>query len=132
MNGAASHALSPSHAREAALIAELLAGKTVKAAAEAIHVSTRTVYRMKDRESFQRAYSQAKGELLDGAIAKLHSHASDFISTLHTLAIDPKAQPSARVQASREGLTALFKGIEIFDIADRLLKLERIAGEVQK
>ena len=125
---AASHALSPS-AREAALIVELLAGKSVADAAAAIHVSKRTVFRMKARESFQHAYTQAKGELLDGAIAKLHSHASDFISTLHTLATDPKAQPSARVQASREGLTALFKGIEIFDIADRLSKLERIAGE---
>jgi hypothetical protein len=129
---AASHALAPSHAREAALIASLLAGKSVADSAAVIGVSKRTVYRMKDRESFQRAYSQAKAELLDGAIAKLHSHASDFISTLHSLATDPKAQSSARVQASREGLSALFKGIEIFDISDRLLKLEQLAGEGTK
>ena len=69
------------------------------------------------------AYSAAKAELLTGGITKLHGCFLDFVTTLHGLAIDPKAQPNARVSASREGIAALYRGIEIFDFEERLRKL---------
>jgi hypothetical protein len=128
----AGHSLSPSRARENGLIVALLAGETVQAAAAAIGVSKRTVYRMRERESFQRAYSAAKAELLTGGITKLHGCFLDFVTTLHGLAIDPKAQPNARVSASREGIAALYRGIEIFDFEERLRKLEQTTGGGEK
>jgi hypothetical protein len=55
-----------------------------------------------------------------------------FISTLRAIADDPKARGSERVQASREGLAALYRGVEIFDISDRLAKLEALASQEPK
>jgi hypothetical protein len=127
-NDTTRHSLAPSRARETALIAALLAGETVQSAAAAIGVSKRTAYRMRDRASFQRAYSAAKSELLTGAIAALHAAGLDFVTTLRSLATDPKAQSNARVQAADRGLVALFRAHEIYELESRLSRLEEIAG----
>ena len=95
-------------------------------------MSRRTAYRMRDRESFQAKYRAAKNELLGAAIAALHLHSLSFIQTLATIAGDSKVRGYERVQASREGLAALFKGVELFDFEERLRKLEQIAGGGEK
>ena len=126
------HTLARSHAREEALLAGLLAGKSITDAAKDAGVSRRTAYRMRDRESFQAKYRAAKNELLGAAIAALHLHSLSFIQTLATIAGDSKVRGYERVQASREGLAALFKGVELFDFEERLRKLEQIAGGGEK
>jgi hypothetical protein len=132
LTGTARPRTARSRAREATMIVEILSGKSVADAATAAGCSRRTGYRVVASESFQRAYRAAKAELLSGAVASLHRHAMTFIETLHTIATDPKAQASARVQASREGISGLFKAVEVFDIAERLAKLEAIAGQEQQ
>lgn len=122
------HTLARSRARETAFLASLLTGKSVTVAAEDAGVSRRTGYRIYARESFQAKYRAAKDELLGAAVASLHTHSLSFIETLAGIAADTKLRGSERVQASREGLAALFKGVEIFDFEDRLRKLEAIAG----
>jgi hypothetical protein len=102
----------------------LLSGKTVMEAAKLAGISRRTAYRMKESEEFQRKYSAAKAELLGGAVAALHSHALKFVEALEKVATDTAARPGERVQAGREGLSALFKGVELFDLENRIRKLE--------
>jgi hypothetical protein len=126
------HALARSHACEEVLLGSLLAGKSITDAAKDAGVSRRTAYRMRDRESFQAKYRAAKNELLGAAIAALHLHSLSFIQTLATIAGDSKVRGYERVQASREGLAALFKGVELFDFEERLRKLEQIAGGGEK
>lgn len=128
MSESARHSLARSRACEEALVASLLAGKSVTDAAVDAGVSRRTAYRMRDRESFQAKYRAAKNELLAGAIAALHSHSLSFIETLAAIAGDSKVRGYERVQASREGLAALFKGVEIFDFEERLRALEQVAA----
>jgi hypothetical protein len=125
---AVAHSGTSTRAREALLLAALLAGKTIPEAATDIGASVRTCYRIRARESFQARYRAAKDELLSAAVAALHTHSLNFIETLASIAADGKLRGSERVQASREGLAALFKGVEIFEIEQRLQKLEGIAG----
>ncbi len=125
-------AMTRSSAREECLIAGLLSGMTITAAATAAGISRKTAWRLRRSESFQAKYRAAKDELLSSAVARLHQEAQSFIDTLSKISSDPNAQPSARVQAAREGLAALYKGVEVFDIMDRVLKLEEIAGGSKK
>ena len=129
----ARNVMTRSSAREEALIAALLAGRTVTAAAREVGISRKTAWRLRQSESFQARYKSAKDDLLSSAVARLHREAQGFIDTLTTISSDPKAQPSARVQAAREGITALYKGVELFDLTDRIAKLEEAAtrGEEQ-
>jgi hypothetical protein len=106
----------------------LLAGRTLAEIRAAVPVSRATLWRIRTRPEFEAAFRKARDELLDRVVDKLRNDALDFETTLHTLATDQKARGSDRVAASREGLTALFRGIEIFDFEDRLRKLEAIAG----
>ena len=124
---AVAHNGTSTRAREALLLAALLAGKTIPEAAADIGASVRTCYRIRARESFQARYRAAKDELLAAAVAALHTHSLSFISTLASIAADTKLRGSERVQASREGIAALYRGIELFDVENRLRKLEQIA-----
>jgi len=74
----ARHTLARSHAREEALLAGLLAGKSVTDAAADAGVSRRTAYRMRDRDSFQAKYREGKNELLGGAIAAASQPRAEF------------------------------------------------------
>ena len=124
----ARHTLARSHAREEALLAGLLAGKSVTDAAADAGVSRRTAYRMRDRDSFQAKYREAKNELLGGAIAALHNHALNLIETLAAIASDQKARGSDRVLAGRHGLDLLLRGVETLDFEERLRRLEQVAA----
>jgi hypothetical protein len=115
-------------ARDELLIGALLAGNTFANAAKAAGISRRTAYRMRQSEEFQAKYRAAKDELLGAAVAALHGRALAFIETLGAIAADTKMRGSERVQASREGLAALFKGVELFDFEERLRKLEAVAN----
>lgn len=70
----------------------------------------------------------ARAELLAGVVDRLRSDAADFADTLHAIATDTKLPGSYRVGAAREGLQALFKGVEQVDFEQRLARLEVIAG----
>jgi hypothetical protein len=84
---------------------------------------------MKKAESFAQAFTEAKAELFQRAVTALHSHALTFVKTLVDVCIDPKARGSEQATAARSGLDSLIKAIEIFDFSDRILKLERAAGD---
>lgn len=122
------HADTPTRAREERFLVELLQGKSIPDAAAAVGVSRRTGYRIAARESFQAKYRAAKAELLTAATAALHSHSLSFIQTLAEVAKDTKLPGSYRVAASREGLSAMFRAVEVLDLAERIAKLEAVAG----
>jgi len=123
------HAVTPLRARETAMLAGLLAGKSTSEAAKDAGMSRRTGYRVLERESFQLAYRRAKSELLSAATSALHSHAKNFIETLAGIATDKTLPGSYRVAAAREGLAAMFRAVEAFDVEQRLSALEAAANE---
>ena len=128
MSGAASPETSSLRARDAALLVDLLTGKSLKEAAANVGISTRQAQRIRSTDGFQRAFSEAKTEMLSAAVGALHSHAMKFVTTLSEVASDEKARGHERVSASREGLTALFKARELLEIEGRLKRLEELAS----
>lgn len=123
--GNARQGVAPLSARESILLSALLQGFSTAEAAKVAHVSERTAFRWKASEHFQAALSTAKSELLDSAITCLHSHAVAFASTLRKVADDEKCRGHERVSASREGLSLLFRGLELFSMEARIRKLEQ-------
>ena len=128
----ARHAMARSNAREGVLIAALLAGSKVEDAARLAGISRRQAQRVLKTEEFRRAFTEAKGELLAGAVGALHNFAGDFVNTLHELATDAKARGSDRVLAARHGVDLMLRSIEIVDLEERIGRLEQVAGEGQK
>ena len=131
-NDTARHETASLRAREQALLLRLLEGQSVPAAAKSAGVSRRTGYRILAREDFQAALAAAKHEMLSAALGTLRNHASDFIATLHEIAVNPERKGSERVQAADRGLQALFKASEIYELEGRLQTLEQIVGEGDK
>jgi len=121
-------ALKPLRAREAQVLTLLLAGRTLAEICAATRISRQTVWRIRTRPEFEVAIAAARSELLSGVLHKLQNDASDYADVLHALATNEKARGSDRVQAARNGLDLMFRGVELFDIEDRLQKLEAIAG----
>ena len=58
----ARNVMTRSSAREEALIAALLAGRTVTAAARDVGISRKTAWRLRQSESFQARYKSAKDD----------------------------------------------------------------------
>jgi hypothetical protein len=114
--------------REARILSLLLAGRNLAEICAAVPVSRATLWRIRTRPEFEVAFRAARFELLSGVLHKLQNDASDHADVLHALATNEKARGSDRVQAARNGLDLMFRGVELFDFEQRLQRLERVAG----
>jgi hypothetical protein len=110
----------------------LLTGKGMTEACEAAGICRSTGWRWRQDEAFQARYRRAKNELLDGAVAALHSHSLAFVQALADVSSNPQSKDAARATAADRGLCALFRAHELFDVEERLRKLEALALEESK
>jgi hypothetical protein len=116
-------------ARDERVLGLLLAGRPLAEVAAELHVNRATLWRIRSRPEFQAAFTEARGELLAAVVDKLRTDAADYASTLHGIATDTKGRGSDRVLASRHGLDLMLRGVETLDLADRIAKLEQVAGQ---
>jgi hypothetical protein len=114
--------------REGRILSLLLAGRTLTEICAATRISRQTVWRIRRRPEFEESFKAARSELLSGVLHKLQNDGADYADVLHALATNEKARGSDRVQAARNGLDLMFRGVELFDFEQRLQKLESIAG----
>ena len=135
--------IGPLRAREAALLAAMLAGKTAAEAGAAVGVPRSSAYRIAAAKNFQGALQNARSQMLESTIDRLRTIARGAVDTLEEVSTNaaPRSEQSAdtkpipaqaRVSAAREALAALFRGIEIWEIERRLAKLESLSREGQK
>ena len=82
--------------REKAIYA-LLTQKTEKAAAEAIGVSVKTLQRWMHEPEFEKLYKAAADSAFKVAMRRVRRIAGDMVSTLESIATDPKVPAAARV-----------------------------------
>ena len=132
MGEAARRTVKRGSAREDQLLAGLLAGFGAEEAAKQAGISRVTAYRIRQTEEFQTRLRNARSALLERTVTSLHSAGADAVRTLLTIANNKEARGSDRVQAAHRILDMLYKGVETFDHAERLLKLERIVQEDTK
>ncbi len=108
--------------RHEGVIVALLSNPTIKEAATAANVSESTVWRLMQREDFQKRYKEAQDKAVDGALGALQGAATQAIESLRkNLSC---GTPSAEVQAAKAILDFTFKAREQFDHAERLKQLE--------
>ena len=84
-----------------AIIAALLDHGTIRAAAEAVGLSERTIYdRMSDGE-FQALYKSAKSDLVRGALLRINKHLERAIDTVAEIMEDEDNNAAVRLQAAQ-------------------------------
>ena len=108
--------------RHEAVIVALLANPKMKDAARAAGVSEATVWRLMQREDFQRRYREAQEKAFDGALGTLQGAATEAIAALQkNLAC---GVPAAEVGAAKTILDFTMKAREQFGYERRIKALE--------
>jgi hypothetical protein len=124
----ARHTTERTRAREERVIALLLAGRSLQEICEQVPISRTELWRVRNREEFQARFTEARRQALDSAVNALHDSAVVFVQTLRDVCQDSKARGSEKATAARSGLDSLFKAAELFNIEERLRKLEQVAA----
>ena len=114
--------------RQAALDA-LITGATVKQAAEAAGVSSKTVYRWLDEPGFAAEIAEARRVITNNIMAAVKSKAVQATAVLGEIMENQNASPYARVLAAKTVLDATFKVIEQAEIIARIEALEAATGD---
>lgn len=116
------------HKKERAVSALITAG-SIKEAARAAGIGTRTLYSWLNDKDFREAYRQARREVVNQALAQLQRVSSSAVNTLSEIMEDSEAPASSRVSASKAVLELAIRAVELQDIMARLERLEEeVAG----
>ena len=83
------------------IIAALLAGGTIKAAAAAAGVSERTIYDRMNEGAFQAVYKAAKADLIRAAVFSLNGKMQAAIDTVTAIMQDENNNAAVRLQAAQ-------------------------------
>lgn len=128
-HGSAIDSLKP---REAALLACIVEGKSVEAAAKDARIATRTAYRYAASDAFKRALRECQRELTAVVVSRAHGIGDEAIKVLEAIASDATAPASARVAAARHLDSRRWRALEhgqlraeVDEVRERLESKER-------
>ncbi len=117
-------------AKQEKLIANLVTERTIEKACERSGVSTVTFWRWSKTTAFQKEYRKARRLVFENAVAKLQSLTLAAVECLEkNLASE---NPSVELRAASIILDMSAKGIETFDLVDRLETLEWVQKDKEK
>ena len=88
-------------------------------------MSPRNFSRWMEEEGFQRAYREAKRQLVHAATSRLTANASRAAATLRKIFDDTKATAGARVSAAANTLRLTLESYEITELEQRIAALEQ-------
>lgn len=105
------------------VIVALIAHPKITDAAKAAGVNESTVWRLMQREDFQKRYREAQDKVFDGALGSLQGATTEAVDALRrNLSC---GTPSAEVQAAKIILDYTMKARELLDLGERVKELER-------
>ena len=107
---------------DAALIAALAGGATVRDAAATAKVGEMTVYRRLKDQDFRARVDEARAEMLTGAMARLSAATTGAVTTLASL-LEAESE-SVRLGAARSILDTALKWREQSELAERIARVE--------
>ena len=117
--------------KEEAIVA-LLSHPNIEAAARAVGIAPRTLYRWVKEPEFEAACLAARRAAFSQAIARLQQMSGAAVSVLAKIMLDANAPASTRVRAADSVLDHAAKAIEIEDIEVRVSALERGSEALQQ
>ena len=106
------------------IIASLIAEGSIKGAASSLGCTARTLYDRMKKPDFKTLYTQAKGEILKTATAKLQGSLCGAIDTLNAIMTDTDAPKQTRANCAVSILQYGAKFTEATDILERLEAIE--------
>jgi transposase-like protein len=106
-------------------IAALLSQPSIGGAAKKVGIGEKTLFRWLQLDEFQRAYKNARRQVIDQTIAQIQSVMSEAVQTLLNVMTDGETPASAKVSAARALLDIGFKVVEIEDLESRIEKIEK-------
>lgn len=107
-----------------AIISALIEAGSIKAAADRLGCTVKTLYERMKKTDFKALYAQAKADILKGATAKLQGNLSGAIDTLTAIMNDQETAKQTRVNCAVSILQYAAKFTETTDIIERLEALE--------
>jgi len=125
------HGEKLSRKQEQAIVA-LLEKPTVEKAAQQAGLAEKTLRLWMKKPEFQKAYRQARLQLVDEAIKQLQNSCTVAAQTLKAIAIDKQTPPASRVSACKGIFDLVFKGTEFCEIVERLDRLEKSIKDIRR
>ena len=113
-----------------AIVAALIECGSIKGAAASLQCTARTLYERMKKPEFKKIYTQAKGDILKTATAKLQGKLCGAIDTLTEIMKDTEAPKQTRANCAVSVLQYGAKFTEATDIIERLEAIEE-AQELQ-
>ena len=110
---------------EQAIVALLTCGSILEAATQC-RVDESTLRRWLKEERFQRAYREARRQVVQHAMVHLQQATGQAVQTLQEVMQAPDAPASARVSAAKTVLEVAVKGLEVEDLDARVAALEAV------
>ena len=93
-------------------------------ASEVSGIPQATMFRWLQEPDFRREYQQARGRVLELAIARIQKACGEAVQVLLTIMNDNTLSTSPRVSAAKAVLDMAIKGVEVEDLRSRIGALE--------
>ncbi len=110
--------------KQAKVLAALVGGSTIAAAAKSCAVNPATVHDWLKTPGFDAAYRAALGDVISHASGQLKAACGVAVNTLREVAEDADAPSAPRVSAARAIIELSMKAVELEDLAVRIEALE--------
>lgn len=112
---------------DAKILSALISTPTISAAASALGIGERTIFRRLENPSFRAEFDRLQRETVTAACTALNARVAGAIETMDEVMRNGENSPQTRLSAARAILDSAFKAAEIVDIQNRLDALERRA-----
>jgi hypothetical protein len=119
-----SDTFTPAAIADDTLLDALLAGATIRTAAERAGVSISTARRRLADPGFSRRLSEARSEVRRSLVDRLTATATASVGVLAAVLADPAASPSVKVRAAEVALNSAVKWVSVADLEQRIAALE--------
>ena len=106
------------------IIAAILENGTVKAAADCLNITPRTIYDRRNEASFRMAYNDAVAEVYRSAVYDINRRLSEAVNVIGEIMNDANVNPAVRLQAAQTILNHAAK------LESRLMTSENTSREI--
>lgn len=110
--------------KQVAVLAALLAGRSIETAATEAKVSAGTVHRWLDTASFRAAMRAGLRQIAQQGLARVQSRLASYLDVLDDIVLDDKKPASVRLRGVQIAIEATVKWLELDDFEARLRALE--------